>query len=201
MVRAMFAFVTVAGFSLAMFIQMTAAETAGDRASKYAGQENRAIKSLSADDMIELRRGGGWGLAKAAELNGVPGPAHLLELKNEIGLTPEQVGKIQVIYDQMKADAIVLGNRLIAQELELEERFQSDIPSAKELKSMLNALGVTRSELRFVHLATHLKTPNILTYEQIASYNRLRGYTSSNPCANIPKGHNAAMWKKHNGCE
>ncbi len=54
--------------------------------SKYAGEENREIKSLSADDIDELRNGGGWGLAKAAELNGVPGPAHLLEMKKEIDI-------------------------------------------------------------------------------------------------------------------
>ena len=57
--------------------------------SPYVGQDTRPIKSLSADDILELRRGGGWGLAKAAELNGMPGPAHLLELKDEIPLSPE----------------------------------------------------------------------------------------------------------------
>jgi hypothetical protein len=50
----------------------------------YAGLQNRAIKSLSDNDINELRRGGGWGLALAAELNGMPGPAHLLELKDQI---------------------------------------------------------------------------------------------------------------------
>ena len=52
--------------------------------SKYKGQEHRDIKSLSTDDIAELQRGGGWGLAKAAELNGVPGPVHLLEMEKEI---------------------------------------------------------------------------------------------------------------------
>jgi len=46
----------------------------------YAGMQNRAVKSLSDDDIKELRRGGGWGLALAAELNGMPGPSHLSEL-------------------------------------------------------------------------------------------------------------------------
>ncbi|CAN7503757.1 hypothetical protein LJR255_003422 [Pararhizobium sp. LjRoot255] len=42
-----------------------------DHKSAYAGEEVRSIKSLSEDDISELRRGGGWGLAKAAELNGM----------------------------------------------------------------------------------------------------------------------------------
>jgi hypothetical protein len=50
-------------------------------ASPYAGQETRRIKSLSEQDIDELRQGRGWGLAKAAELNGLPGPAHLLEMR------------------------------------------------------------------------------------------------------------------------
>ena len=55
----------------------------------YDGMQHRAIKSLSDRDIQELRRGGGWGLALAAELNGMPGPAHLLELKDQIPLTPD----------------------------------------------------------------------------------------------------------------
>ena len=37
--------------------------TAGPKDSSYAGQETRQIKSLSGEDIAELRRGGGWGLA------------------------------------------------------------------------------------------------------------------------------------------
>ena len=39
--------------------------------STYAGMEARWIKSLSPEDLQELWRGGGWGLALPAELNGV----------------------------------------------------------------------------------------------------------------------------------
>ncbi|MCP4935580.1 MAG: hypothetical protein GY927_15590, partial [bacterium] len=86
--------ITIAGLALAMSSPIALAQTSGDHVSKYAGQEKRMIKSLSADDIAELQKGAGWGLAKAAELNGVPGPAHLLELKHEIVLTPEQIEKI-----------------------------------------------------------------------------------------------------------
>lgn len=168
--------------------------------STYAGQETRAIKSLSPDDITELERGGGWGLAKAAELNGLPGPLHLLELKEEIGLSSEQKRQVQALYDEMKAQAVVTGRQLIARERLLEEHFQSGQPEADTLMALLTDIEHTRRQLRFIHLSTHLKTPVILTDEQIASYNRLRGYAANDPCQNIPKGHNAAMWRKHNGC-
>lgn len=170
--------------------------------SKYAGQEQREIKSLSPDDIDELRRGGGWGLAKAAELNGVPGPIHLLEMKDEIKLTDTQVTAITKLYEEMKAEAVELGEKYIVLEKELEGHFQQRSIDEATLRSSLDAIAEVRKELRYAHLAAHLKTPEILTPAQIEQYNNLRGYNSSDdPCLNIPKGHNPDMWRKHNGCE
>lgn len=39
----------------------------------YAGMQTREVKSLSAQDIMDLREGRGWGLALPAELNGRPG--------------------------------------------------------------------------------------------------------------------------------
>src|SRR5690606_28787331 len=89
----------------------------------YAGMQARAIKSLSDNDIRELRRGGGWGLAMTAELNGMPGPAHLLELKDQIPLTPEQVARTQALFDEMREAAIPAGERMIAAEASLESAF------------------------------------------------------------------------------
>lgn len=178
-----------------------AIEAGHSHASKYVGQENRTIKSLSPDDIAELKRGGGWGLAKAAELNGVPGPAHLLEMKHEIPLSDAQVSALLVIYERMKARAIEQGGRLIALEQELERRFQNRTITDAILRSSLDAIADARRELRYIHLATHLKTPEILSENQIKRYNALRGYSKADPCANIPEGHDAEMWRKHNGCE
>ena len=168
--------------------------------SKYAGQEMREIKSLSSDDMAELRRGGGWGLAKAAELNGVPGPAHLLELKKEIALDPDQITVITELFQTMKAQAIAQGEKLIGQERQLEEMFKGGTITDASLRTSLAAIAETRRELRYIHLVTHLKTPTILSADQIKNYNALRGYGAGDPCANVPKGHDAEMWRKHNGC-
>ena len=186
---------------LVLGIAAQAAETKLTQASKYAGEEKRSIKSLSPDDIAELRRGGGWGLAKAAELNGVPGPAHLLEMKDKIPLTDDQVLAIDETYKKMKAQAIQQGERLIALEQELELLFRSGSITQNALRSSLSKIAKARMELRFTHLATHLKTPDVLSKEQIRKYNKLRGYSDPDPCANIPEGHNAEMWRKHNGCQ
>lgn len=90
--------------------------------SKFRPPECPLLRaSLQPPPHLELRRGGGWGLAKAAELNGMPGPAHLLELKDSIPLTTEQVSAIQAVFDRMRADAIAEGERLIALEQALED--------------------------------------------------------------------------------
>lgn len=191
-------FVLAAG--LACIIHAKEMETTQHQVSKYSGEETRAIKSLSESDIEELQNGSGWGLAKAAELNGVPGPAHLLELRAELGLDESQIELIQQLFDQMQAQAMATGRKLIEQEKSLDERFKSDIPSSQELEKLINEIGATRSKLRFVHLDTHLKTPDILSSEQIKKYNTLRGYSSDDPCENIPEGHSVEMWKKHNNC-
>jgi len=154
-----------------------------DHHSPYADQQQRNIKSLSAADITDLKAGAGWGLAKAAELNGVPGPLHLLEMQ-----------------DEMRSEAKALGEQLIVQETKLDEKFRNDIPTTDELQSMLDSIGSIRSALRYTHLAAHLKMPEILSDDQIQTYNRLRGYTDNDPCENVPDGHHESMWKKHNNC-
>lgn len=171
----------------------------GGHASPYAGQERREIKSLSPDDIAELERGGGWGLAKAAELNGVPGPAHLLEMRKEIGLSADQVAKLEVIFKEMQQKAIVEGKRLIEREKALEEAFRAGPVSDAALRKLLADIEASRSALRYVHLTAHLTSPPLLTAEQIKSYNKLRGY-DGDPCASVPAGHDPKMWRLHNGC-
>ena len=178
-----------------------ARDTRHSQASSYAGQEKQAIKALSPDDIAELKRGGGWGLAKAAELNGLPGPAHLLEMKDRIPLDEAQASTLVVIFERMKAWAIQQGERLIALERKLETHFRNRSITDAILRASLDAIAEARKELRYIHLAAHLKTPEILSADQIERYNALRGYSNPNPCANIPEGHDAQMWRKHNGCK
>jgi hypothetical protein len=169
--------------------------------SKYVGQENREIKSLSEEDIKELRDGKGWGLAKAAELNGVPGPIHLLEMKNEIKLTKVQTEKIEKLYNEMKEQAILFGKKLIEAERNLNEAFAKREINERILMELLENIAHIRKELRYVHLSAHLKTPPILSLDQINLYNKLRGYSSSeDPCDKVPPGHDPVLWKRHHNC-
>lgn len=192
------------GLSLMVLTLLSATALAAnvkEYSSDYAGQEKRRIKSLSPDDIEQLLAGKGWGLAKAAELNGMPGPVHILQMKKEIALTAVQESKIQSLYDEMKKQAIPLGRELVELEKELNDAFADKSINSETLMSRLGKIADVRRQLRYVHLAAHLKTPDILSADQISQYNRLRGYDSADPCKNIPYGHDAEMWKKHNGCQ
>lgn len=166
----------------------------------YAGLQNRAIKSLSDTDIQELRRGGGWGLALAAELNGMPGPTHLLELKDQIPLTEEQVTKTRALVDDMRKAAIPTSERLIAAETALDTAFAQGGVDEASLRGLLAQAESARAELRFIHLSQHIKTVQYLRPEQIKRYNVLRGY-AEDPCKNIPEGHNPEMYRRHMGCK
>src|SRR2546429_5560010 len=80
----------------------SAAGAASQTPSPYAGQEQRAIKALSEQEIGDLKEGRGIGLAKAAELNSYPGPLHVLELAVQLGLTDEQRERTQTLYNAMR---------------------------------------------------------------------------------------------------
>lgn len=100
----------------------------------------------------------------------------------------------------MKTKAIALGEQFVQLERQLNNAFSNKTMTQALLEKNINTIESIWAQLRIVHLSTHLQMPTILTNEQIALYNQLRGY-SNDPCKHIPKGHNAEMWKNHNECE
>jgi len=154
-----------------------AAQSAHVHSSPYAGQEHRPIKSLSPEDIAELVSGGGWGLAKAAELNGIPGPSHVLKMKNELHLSAEQEEKATSIFEHMRGEAVAEGERLIAGETALESAFRERSIDRDGLWEHLQRIEASRAKLRYTHLAAHLKMMHVLSAAQINRYNELRGYS------------------------
>ncbi len=144
--------------------------------SPYAGMHTRAVKALSDQQVADLRAGRGMGMALAAELNGYPGPMHVLELAQSLGLSPEQRQRVQMLFDAMKAEAIAAGEKLIESEAALDRAFKEHGIDAMRLTELGAAIGRMQGELRVVHLKYHLTTAALLSPEQLRRYAELRGY-------------------------
>jgi Spy/CpxP family protein refolding chaperone len=142
----------------------------------YAGMQARPVKALSDQQIADLRAGRGMGLALAAELNGYPGPMHVLELAPPLGLSDDQRAKVAGLLDAMKREAVPLGERLIAAETALDRQFADKTITASSLGEATRDIAALQGELRLAHLKYHLATLELLTPEQAARYSTLRGY-------------------------
>jgi hypothetical protein len=157
------------------------ASSAAFAQSPYAEMQNRPIKALSEQQMADLGAGRGMGLALAAELNGYPGPAHVLELADRLELSADQRAGIQRLFDAMKAEAVALGAKLIEQEAELDKQFASRAVTPESLKVSTAAAAATQGALRETHLKYHLSTVALLSPDQTRRYGELRGYGDQAP--------------------
>jgi LTXXQ motif family protein len=144
--------------------------------SPYSGMYQRDIKALSNEQIAELQAGRGMGLALAAELNGYPGPLHVLEMADRLQLTMEQKQRVQELYEGMKGEAIAVGEKLIASERELDREFASHTLTATRLASLMAQIGEQQGALRAVHLKYHLTTAELLSDDQKQRYAEVRGY-------------------------
>jgi Spy/CpxP family protein refolding chaperone len=166
-----------ASSAVALLVLITFASPALAQSQQpYAGLEARPIKALSEQQIADLRAGRGMGLALAAELNGYPGPLHVLELADALDLSGQQRSKIEELFAAMKAEAIPLGEQLIAQEADLDKAFAKKAITAATLAASTEAIGATHAALRRTHLKYHLFTVELLTPAQVQHYAELRGY-------------------------
>ena len=119
------------------------------------------------------------GLALAAELNGYPGPAHVLTLADALGLADAQRAQMQELLNRMKAEATTLGQRLIVLETELDRQFANKMATEASVANITAAIGPVQAALRNTHLRFHLLTIEVLTPSQRQRYAELRGYLGS----------------------
>jgi len=153
----------------------------------YAGQQAGTIKALSDDDIAALRKGEGMGMAKAAELNGYPGPVHVLALAAQLKLTETQQRDVMATFERMTAASKPLGGELIAQEQALDQLSAKGEITPDRLAAATATIGELQGRLRSVHLVAHLETRALLNADQIARYQQLRGY--GNPDASARHHH------------
>jgi len=163
------------GYALLVLAALMAPPALADKAP-YAGEDARVIKALSPERIEGLRMGAGLGYAKAAELNGWPGPLHALELADALSLTADQRARIGVIRQAMLAKAKPLGEQLVTAEAELDALFAGAVPTLTLVAEATEKIGRIEAALRAVHLAAHIDVRPLLTEHQRMIYARERGY-------------------------
>lgn len=154
----------------------TLAAPAAAPPNPYAGQQVRPIKALSPEEVDAYLTGKGGGLAKAAELNGYPGPSHVLALADALALTTEQRSRTETLFRAMQSEARNAGAPLVEAERELDRLFASKAATEETLRTALGRIAALQAAVRAVHLQAHLEQARILTPEQVALYMELRGY-------------------------
>jgi Spy/CpxP family protein refolding chaperone len=162
---------------LIMFFMTPTLTFAQHSHSPYAGQEKRAIKTLSEEEVQTLLSGQGMGLAKTAELNHYPGPRHVLDLATPLQLSEPQRTETQQIYDRMHQEAVRLGTLIVDKERELEYLFAAEAVDSHTLQSLAKQIAQLQGDLRVAHLQAHVEMKRVLSREQIDTYDALRGYT------------------------
>jgi len=162
--------------TIVLVVALAAPGALAAQESPYAGWEGREIKALSPEEIASLRAGEGMGLALAAELNGWPGPRHVLDMADSLALTAEQRERVEEIRGGMKGRAVALGEAVIAAEASLDSLFAERAIDVESLEEKTAEIARLQGELRAVHLAAHLATTAVLTPHQVARYAALRGY-------------------------
>lgn len=145
-------------------------------AAPYAGMQNRRIKALSEQQVDDLRAGRGMSMALPAELNGYPGPAHVLELADALRLTDEQQASTRALFERMQRDARAAGEEVIAAEAALDAIFREKRATPESLSEAIARAAAAAGRLRETHLRYHLEMTRVLDPAQVERYARLRGY-------------------------
>ena len=154
-------------FLLAGLLQGSAASppTQAGQASHHACLE---------EERQAIERGQGFGMALVADRNGYPGPRHILDMKDELELSAEQVRNVERLFEKMHTRALALGKELLAKEGELDRLFADGVSDEAPVRRLLAEIAALRAELRWVHISAHLEARGVLTSEQRHAYHAAR---------------------------
>ena len=76
----------------------------------------------------------------------------------------------------MKSAAVAAAEELVGAERELDRLFASKVATPQQVSEALARISQAQAKVRGSHLQAHLEQVRILTPEQVARYNSLRGY-------------------------
>jgi Spy/CpxP family protein refolding chaperone len=135
---------------------------------------HQAAEACSAEFDKVVGEGRGFGLAFAADQNGYPGPLHVLELKDRLKLTADQEAQAQALLHAMFVESKPKSARLLEAEAKLRRLFAARTADDAAVRAAVAEVERARSEVRLVHLLTHLKTRELLTEDQRRIYHEAR---------------------------
>jgi len=115
-------------------------------------------------------------MAMPAELNGYPGPLHVLELASQLNLSDEQEARTKQLYADMQEQAKAAGEEVIAAEHELDSLFSEKKANPENVSVAVARAALAQGKLRETHLRYHLVMMEVLSADQVALYGKLRGY-------------------------
>lgn len=173
-----FAAILLVAGGLIVFSLLRPSNQPSETRSPYVSQLDSPVRGLSAQEVDDLLNGRGAGYARSAELNSYPGPRHVLDMRSELDLGPDIEAQIETVFAQMEAEAQRLGHEIVRQEAQLSQGFAEDALSETEMRAEVQALAKLYGELRATHLQAHFQIKSLLTPEQVAAYDHLRGYDS-----------------------
>ena len=169
--------------ALAAILSITVAASAAVNApaNPYAGQEAQAAKSLSDAEVAGLLSGKGAGLAKAAELDGDPGPAHVLELAAPLKLDANQLEATRQLMAVHLSSATQHGAELLASERTLDALSAQRQADPASMVRATQHVGGQRARLRAEHLTVQLAQTALLSAEQVRRHRAPRGCADADP--------------------
>ena len=138
------------------------------------GDGHRAAQRCQSEFEAVIADGRGFGLAFAADQEGYPGPLHVLELKDHLRLSGDQEREMRELMDAMFTRSRPASARLLAAERRLRALFAERTADEVSVRRAVADVERIRSEVRSIHLLTHLKTRDLLTDEQRRLYHAAR---------------------------
>jgi hypothetical protein len=113
----------------------------------------------------------------------------VIELADALKLSNEQLVRTETLFAEMQQKAVPLGTEILSKEAELEQAFARARVDDVSLHRILGDIARLQGELRYTHLKYHLAMRELLSTDQIAAYDRLRGYKGASDSSPSAHGH------------
>jgi len=158
---------------LAAFLVASALPAAAQQAGQ-PGHQGRGHGAMQAREFRNLQQGRGMGMGRVAEVNGYPGPMHVLQHAEALELAEGQIERSRELMSRVKSRAPELGKQIVDAERRLAAMFAEGGINAAEMDALLLEIAKLRAHLRSLHLTAHLDQAAVLTEAQLLKYKELR---------------------------